>query len=92
MEYCIYICPITIKPYKMNTPPLKSKTTIKDLLDMVHYTIIKEQKVNNVILEELEAIDKKIESGELKNYEINCPIYWTAVFKDVKENGYNISK
>lgn len=73
-----------------NITPLKSITTISDLLEMVHLTIIKENGSNYIILKELEAIDKKIKSGKLKNYNVNTPLYWTCVHHDIKSNYPNV--
>lgn len=75
---------------KKRIKPLVSKVTIGDLLDMVHLTIIKKRKINNVILKELKAIDEKIKKGKLKNYEVDCPLYWVAIFKDIEDNGYKL--
>jgi hypothetical protein len=74
----------------MNKAPLKSSTKIQDLLDMIHLTIIKEKGVNDVILTEIQAIEDKIKSGALIDYDVNTPLYWTAVFADVKNNGYTV--
>lgn len=72
--------------------PLKSKVTIKDLLDIIHFTIIKSHpsKRNDVILKEIQDIEKKIDGGKLENYNINHPMWWTCVFKDVGDNGYHL--
>lgn len=72
--------------------PLKSIVTISDLLDIIHMTIIKEQGDNFVILDEINSIGEKIKKGELKNYNINTPMYWTCVFEDIKRNGYIINE
>lgn len=74
----------------MSRAPLKSTTKIQDLLDMIHLTIIKERGVNDVILAEIQAIEDKIKSGALIDYDVNTPLYWTAVFADVKSNGYTL--
>ena len=61
---------------------------ISDLLDMVHFTIIKKKGENNIILDELDSIDKKIKSGELKNYVVNETTYFRAIinkFVEAKE-------
>jgi len=71
--------------------PFKSKTKISDLLDMVHMTLVKKKK-GTVILKHLQAIDEKIKSGELEDFEVDTPFYWTAIFKDIKDNGYNITE
>jgi len=80
------------KDEKTTTVPLQSKTTIGDLMDIVHFTIIKKHpsKRNDIILTELQSIEKKIEKGELENYNISHPMWWTCVFKDVGDNGYHL--
>ncbi len=63
-------------------------TKISDLLDIIHLAIIKEspEEENKVVLAELEAIDKKLNSGELPNYEVkNVPLFRTVVAKEYKE-------
>ena len=75
----------------MNKAPLKSKTTIQDLLDIIHLTIVKEKGENDVVLKEINAIGDAINNGTLTNYDINTPLYWTAIFKDVKDNGYLVT-
>jgi hypothetical protein len=66
--------------------PLVSDTTIEDLLDIIHRTIIKENGDNNISVKHIAAISKLIRDGKLKNYAINTPFYWGAVFHDVKKN------
>ena len=77
---------------KKTVEPLKSDATIKDLLDIIHQTIIKKDGKDEVILKELKAIDKKIDSGELTNHAIETPMWWTCVFNDVKKNGYTLKE
>lgn len=73
-------------------PPLRSKTTIQDLLDVIHFTVIKNEKVNKKILKEIQSIEKKIQSGKLPNYNVQTPMWWTCLFADMKENGYEIKQ
>lgn len=78
------------KEVKQVIEPLKSKTTIQDLLDVIHFTVIKNEKVNKKCLKEIQSIQDKIHSGKLQNYNVQTPMWWTCVFSDVKENGYEI--
>lgn len=55
------------------------EVTISDLLYIIHYTIIKYKKENDVILEELQAIDEKITSGSLLNYAVNDVAFWKSM-------------
>lgn len=69
-----------------NITPLVSETTIEDLLDIIHRTIIKENGDNNISVKHIAAISQLIKDGKLKNYAVNTPLYWSAVFRDVKTN------
>ena len=77
---------------KTKPEPLKSTVTLQDLTDIIHMTVIKNEKVNKKILKEIQSIQDKINSGKLKNYHVQTPLWWTCVFADVKANGYEIKE
>lgn len=62
-------------------------TVISDLLDIIHMVIIKEKGENDIILDELQSIDKKLKSGQLPNYEVNKnPLYRTIINSYINTN------
>jgi hypothetical protein len=65
-------------------------TLISDLLDVIHFAIIKnsESRENNIILDELSRIDEKIRSGRLPNYPVND----VAFFKHIVNNSNTLKK
>lgn len=90
---CKTMCQPKPEPIKSAAiAPLRSKTTIQDLLDVIHFTVIKNEKVNNKILKEIQSIQDKIHSGKLPNYHIQTPMWWTCLFADMKENGYEVKQ
>lgn len=73
-----------------NSKPLKTRVTIKDIVNLIHMTIIQKHpdQENTIILNEIKSIDSKIKNGQLENYQVDHPFYWTCVFGEMKDNGY----
>lgn len=59
----------------------EQKDTIKitDLLDVVHYTVIKNKGENTIILNELQMIERKISEGKLENYPVQGITFWESI-------------
>lgn len=57
----------------------KDTIVISDLLDVIHYTVIKNEGENTVILHELQAIDRKIKEGRLANYPVQGVTFWESI-------------
>ena len=55
------------------------KTTISDLLDIIHDTIIRHEGENSSILQELKSIDDKIKSGKLKDHIVDTPFFKSII-------------
>lgn len=57
------------------------KDTIKitDLLDVVHYTVIKNKGENTIILHELQSIWQKITDKKLENYGVQGITFWEFI-------------
>ncbi len=62
---------------------MDDKITISDLLDAIHYTIIKHYGVNEIILDELQKINEKIQGGELANLKLVGVPYWESLKKSL---------
>ncbi len=62
----------------------KTPIVISDLLDVVHTTIIKEKGKNDIILDELRSIEKKIDEGKLKNYRIVDNPFWYSILNNAE--------
>lgn len=60
------------------------QTTISDLLDVIHAAIIKNSGSNDIILEELQAIDEKIKAGKLVNYVVDTPFFRSIIAGEYK--------
>lgn len=58
------------------------KTTISDLLDVIHETIILHNGENTAILEELKSIDDKITSGKLYNFIVDVPFFKSIIIAE----------
>lgn len=65
---------------------MADKVVISDLLTVIHYTIIKKLGENSIILEELSAIDKKIQSGELEDFKVEGIPFWETIKTMINEN------
>jgi hypothetical protein len=63
----------------------KTPILISDLLIVIHRVIIKEQKANEVILKELSAIDEKISTGVLKDYDVSNDAFWKSMMNKIKQ-------
>jgi hypothetical protein len=63
----------------------KTPILISDLLIVIHRVIIKEQKANEVILKELSAIDEKISTGVLKDYDVSNDVFWKSMMNKIKQ-------
>ncbi len=53
--------------------------TIRDLLDVIHETIIKKENENSVALNEIQAFEKLLHNGTLKNYSVNGTTFWKVI-------------
>lgn len=60
-------------------------TTISDLLDVIHETIIANKGENNAILAQLQAIDMVMQEGDLENYIVDVPFFRSIVLQEAKE-------
>lgn len=52
---------------------------ISDLLDVIHYAIIKKYGENTVILKQLQEIDEAIQSGKLENIKVEGVPFWETI-------------
>lgn len=57
----------------------KDTIVISDLLDVVHYTIIKNKGENTIILHELQSISRKIQEKKLDNYPVQGITFWESI-------------
>lgn len=57
-------------------------TKVSDLLDVIHMVIIKNEGVNEIILDEIKSIDEKIKTGQLVNYTVDVPLFSTIVISE----------
>lgn len=56
--------------------------TITDLIDVIHYTIIKKLGKNEVILKEIQSIQGKISGDKiLENYSVEDTEFWKSILK-----------
>lgn len=62
----------------------KTPILISDLLTVIHKVIIKEQGENQIILKELSAIDEKISTGQLKDYDVSNDAFWKSMMNKIK--------
>lgn len=60
-------------------------TTISDLLDVIHETIIANKGENNAILAQLQAIDMVMQEGDLENYIVDVPFFRHIILQEAKE-------
>lgn len=62
----------------------KDKVLISDLLDVIHFAIIKNLGENDIILDELTAIDNKIKAKRLVNYPVKGVAIWETLKNSLK--------
>lgn len=58
--------------------------TIQDLLDVIHWTIIKEEGENSKCLHELDSIYGKIQRKYIPNYKVKETTFWKVITKHRK--------
>jgi hypothetical protein len=63
-----------------------TEVTIKDLMDVIHYTIIQNNGENTKFIDEVRRLDFLISSGELENFSVeNSPI-WQTIVRQIKND------
>jgi hypothetical protein len=61
----------------MKRKALREDVTIRDLLDVIHWTVIQEEGENEKCM--LSSIDNKISTGYLENYNVKEQIFWKTI-------------
>lgn len=72
----------------MKRKSISEDTTIRDLLDVIHWTMIKQEGENDKCLHELDSIDNKIRGGYMENYKVKETTFWQSLAKHDK--GYSM--
>ena len=60
--------------------------TIKDLMDIIHYTIIKNSGENTKFIDEVRKFDSLIDQGEIENYDVSKSEMWQTLLRNIPKN------
>ncbi len=63
---------------------MKDTVVISDLLDVIHFTIIRKYGENDIILTQLKEIDDIIQSGKLENLKVEGTPFWESIKNSLK--------
>lgn len=63
----------------MKRKSISGDTTIRDLLDVIHWTIIDKEGENEKCMHELSSIDNKIQSNRIENYKVSETTFWQSL-------------
>jgi hypothetical protein len=58
-----------------------NEVTIKDLMDVIHYTIIQKNGENTKFIDEVRRLDFLIFSGELENFSVEQTPLWQTIVR-----------
>jgi hypothetical protein len=57
--------------------------TIKDLMDVIHYTIIKYDGENYKFIDEVRKFAYLIEQGEIENHDVSKTELWESIMRNL---------